>query len=102
MIDRWGSGYFEVSKDGLMTVAPQQERGAAIAILDVVREAVAQGLATPLLIRFQDLVRDRVEMLNGAFNRAIAEHRYQGVYSGVFPIKVNQMREVVEEILAAG
>jgi arginine decarboxylase len=66
------------------------------------REAQSLNLQTPLLIRFQDLLRHRVEALNAAFNNAIAEQNYGGVYRGVFPIKVNQLREVVEEILDAG
>ncbi|HVR40168.1 MAG TPA: biosynthetic arginine decarboxylase [Thermoanaerobaculia bacterium] len=102
MIDRWGAGYFGVNGSGDMTVAPLQSKGAAIPILDVVREARAQNLDTPLLIRFQDLLRHRVEMINGSFTRAIAEQNYRGVYRGVFPLKVNQLREVVEEILDAG
>lgn len=102
LIDRWGGGYFHVNDQGLMTVEPLQESGGKIPILDVVQEALAQGLQTPMLIRFQDLLRHRVEKLNGAFNSAIAEHNYTGSYRGVFPIKVNQLREVVEEILDAG
>ncbi|HVR42899.1 MAG TPA: biosynthetic arginine decarboxylase [Thermoanaerobaculia bacterium] len=101
-IDRWGSGYFSVDPAGNLTVAPLQENGPAIPIPDVVREAIAQGLKTPLLLRFQDLLRHRVDKINRAFGRAIAENRYQGEYRGVFPIKVNQLREVVEEILDAG
>jgi len=102
MIDRWGAGYFSVDDKGRMTVAPLQDQGTRIALLDVVREAQDQGLRAPILIRFQDLLRHRVEGLNGAFNRAITEARYGGAYRGVFPIKVNQLREVVEEILDAG
>ena len=102
MIDRWGGGYFDVSSEGEMTVAPLQEKAIAIPILDVVREAQSLNLSTPLLIRFQDLLRHRVEGLNHAFNRAIADNGYKGSYRGVFPIKVNQLREVVEEILDAG
>jgi arginine decarboxylase len=103
MVDRWGAGYFDVNANGDMVVAPLQENGAAIPIIEVVREAKERlSLSTPLLVRFQDLLRHRVEMLNGAFNRAIAEHSYRGNYRGVFPIKVNQLREVVEEILDAG
>ena len=102
MIDRWGGGYFGVNGDGKLSVAPLQEAGVTIPILDVLKEAQALNLAAPLLIRFQDLLRHRVETLNNAFNRAIAEQNYQGVYRGVFPIKVNQLREVVEEILDAG
>ncbi|AUX41376.1 arginine decarboxylase [Sorangium cellulosum] len=102
MIDRWGRGYFDVSADGNLTVAPLQERGSKIAIRDVVDAALEQGLRTPLLIRFQDLLHHRVRALNEAFNRAIAESKFRGTYRGVFPIKVNQLREVVEEILDAG
>ncbi|MEO8380419.1 MAG: biosynthetic arginine decarboxylase [Acidobacteriota bacterium] len=102
MIDRWGGGYFDVDAEGQMTVAPLQTNGISVPIIDVLREAQGLNLAAPLLIRFQDLLRHRVEMLNHAFNGAIAEHHYQGQYRGVFPIKVNQLREVVEEILDAG
>ena len=102
MIDRWGGGYFDVNADGNLTVAPLQERGIAIPIIDVLREAQGLKLQAPLLVRFQDLLRHRVEGLNSAFNTAIAEQGYRGTYRGVFPIKVNQLREVVEEILDAG
>lgn len=76
--------------------------GASIEILDVVQEALQRGMRLPLLIRFQDLLRHRVERINQAFATAIGENKYQGRYMGVFPIKVNQLREVVEEILDAG
>ncbi|MFT3766125.1 MAG: biosynthetic arginine decarboxylase [Minicystis sp.] len=102
LIDRWGSGYFDVRADGAVTIAPLQERGRKIALRDVVEGALEQGLRTPLLIRFQDLLHHRVRALNEAFNNAIAEHKFRGTYRGVFPIKVNQLREVVEEILEAG
>lgn len=102
MIDRWGAGYFDVAPDGQMTVAPLQAKGIAVPIIDVVREAQTMNLTTPILIRFQDLLRHRVEMLNRSFVRAIADHNYRGAYRAVFPIKVNQLREVVEEILDAG
>lgn len=102
MIDRWGAGYFGVNGNGDLTVSPLQENGIAIPIVDALREAQALNLNAPILIRFQDLLRHRVETLNNAFAKAIAEHNYHGRYRGVFPIKVNQLREVVEEILDAG
>ncbi len=103
LLDRWGGGHFNVSTDGRITVSPVPNRGGSIAILDVVEEATrVEGLKTPLMIRFQDMLHHRVRVLNEAFNRAIAESKYRGVYRGVFPIKVNQLREVVEEILEAG
>ncbi len=102
MIDRWGRGYFDVSPEGNITVAPLQDRGRKISLLDVVEQAREQGLRAPLLIRCQDLLHHRVRTLNEAFLRAIAELKFRGTYRGVFPIKVNQLREVVEEILEAG
>jgi arginine decarboxylase len=102
LIDRWGAGYFGVNEAGNLTIAPLQERGSKIAIKEVVEASLEQGLKAPLLIRFQDLLHHRVRALNVAFNTAIAENKFRGTYRGVFPIKVNQLREVVEEILEAG
>lgn len=102
MIDRWGAGYFGVNEIGDITVSPLQEHGRAISIRKALDEAISQGLRAPMLIRFQDLLRHRVEMLNGSFQRAIREMNFRGEYRGVFPIKVNQLREVVEEIIDAG
>ncbi len=76
--------------------------GRNIALKDVIDEAVDMGLKAPFVIRFQDLLRHRVQQLNQLFRKAIAEEEYDGRYRGVFPIKVNQLREVVEEIVDAG
>ncbi len=102
LIDRWGNGYFDVNAAGSLTIAPLQERGQKISIREVVAAAREQGLHTPLLIRFQDLLHHRVRALNEAFMTAVADNKFRGTYRGVFPIKVNQLREVVEEILEAG
>lgn len=101
-IDRWGLNYFSVNDEGKMTVAPVEDRGATIKIIDVVEEAQSRGLRLPLIIRFQDLLRHRVGRINEAFAQAIAEFKYGNRYMGVYPIKVNQLREVVEEITDAG
>jgi len=101
-VQRWGAGYFDISETGRVTAKPLQENGASVDITDVVEEAKARGLKFPVLIRFQDILRNRVESINTAFRNAITEFNYQGRYRGVFPIKVNQLREVVEEILDAG
>ena len=101
-IDRWGAGYFDVNADGNVVVTPLREKGAAIEISDIIEEARERKLQFPLLIRFQDILRDRVAHLNNAFRNSITEFQYKGSYRGVFPIKVNQLREVVEEILDAG
>ena len=101
-IQRWGSRYFDINEAGHVVAMPLQDAGAAVDINDVIEEAKARGLKFPLLIRFQDILRHRVEALNLAFRNSIKEFNYQGSYRGVFPIKVNQLREVVEEILDAG
>src|SRR5579863_4053523 len=101
-IQSWGAKYFDINEAGRVVATPQQETGAAVDINDVIDEAKARGLKFPLLIRFQDILRHRVESINLAFRNSIAEFNYHGAYRGVFPIKVNQLREVVEEILDAG
>ena len=101
-IDRWGAGYFSINTAGNCQVTPLQSGGAAIDVMAVVQEAREQGLGFPLVIRFQDLLRHRVQTICKAFEGAIAEAGYHKPYRGVFPIKVNQLREVVEEILDAG
>lgn len=101
-IDRWGARYYDINEAGHVVATPLQETGAAVDITDVIEEAKGRGLKFPLLIRFQDILRHRVESINQAFRNSIAEFNYQGKYRGVFPIKVNQLREVVEEILDAG
>src|SRR5499427_913080 len=101
-VDGWGGGYFTVNPTGNVVVRPLQENGGTIDILEVVNEARNRGLSFPLVIRFQDLLRHRVESINRAFQEAITEFGYKGQYRGVFPIKVNQLREVIEEIVDAG
>ena len=101
-IPRWGAQYFDLNDAGHVIARPLQEAGAAVDLTDVIEEARGRGLKFPLLIRFQDILRHRVAALHQAFQNAIAECHFQGRYRGVFPIKVNQLREVVEEILDAG
>lgn len=101
-IDRWGAKYFDINEAGHVVARPVQDAGATVDLSDVIEEARARGLKFPLLIRFQDILRHRVESINAAFRNSIAEFNYTGCYRGVFPIKVNQLREVVEEILDAG
>src|ERR1700757_2194298 len=101
-VDGWGDGYFTVNPTGNVVVRPLQENGGRIDIVEVVNEARNRGLSFPLVIRFQDLLRHRVESVNRAFQEAITEFGYKNAYRGVFPIKVNQLREVIEEIVDAG
>lgn len=101
-IENWGDQYFSINPSGNLTVHPRRGDGPGIDLMSVVNEIRSQGLQMPVLIRFQDIIRHRVVSLNEAFRKSIAEYNYKGRYQGVYPIKVNQMREVVEEILDAG
>src|SRR3954447_24025605 len=101
-VHRWGAKYFDINETGRVVAKPLRDAGAVVDLTDVIEEAKARGLKFPLLIRFQDILRNRVESINLAFRNSITEYNYQGSYRGVFPIKVNQLREVVEEILDAG
>src|SRR5436189_3025723 len=101
-VEGWGTGYYSINADGNVIAKPLQENGGNIDILEVVNEARSRGLPFPLVIRFQDLLRHRVESINRVFQDAIKEFGYRNQYRGVFPIKVNQLREVIEEIVDAG
>jgi arginine decarboxylase len=101
-VDRWGNGYFTVNRKGNIVVLPTRSNEQKIDLMEIVAEAQERKLDFPLTVRFHDLLRDRVETINKAFAEAIETMGYGNVYRGVFPIKVNQLREVVEEILDAG
>jgi arginine decarboxylase len=101
-VDRWGEGYFTVNRKGDMVVLPNRSSDQKIDLMEIVAEAKRRKLGFPVTVRFHDLLRDRVETINKAFADAIETMGYRNVYRGVFPIKVNQLREVVEEILDAG
>jgi arginine decarboxylase len=101
-IDRWGTGYFSINDRGNIQIFPNQNPATPIDIMEVIAAAREEGLGFPLVLRFQDLLRHRVETINKAFHSAMEEFAYKNVYRGVFPIKVNQLREVVEEIMDSG
>src|SRR5437660_2268966 len=101
-VDRWGDGYFTINSSGNVEARPLQEDGCSIDILEVVNVSRSRSRGFPLVIRFQDLLRHRVESVNRAFQTAMSEFGYRNEYRGVFPIKVNQLREVIEEIVDAG
>jgi arginine decarboxylase len=101
-IENWGDQYFSINPAGNLTVHPKRGEGPGIDLMSVIEEVKAQNVALPVVIRFQDIIRHRVVSLNEAFRKSIAEFGYKGVYRGVYPVKVNQMREVVEEIVDAG
>jgi arginine decarboxylase len=97
----WGAGYFGINDKGNVTVHADGN-GHSMDLKELVEEVRRRGIPLPLLIRFTDVLRSRVVHLNESFRRAIAEHSYRGTYKGVYPIKVNQHRYVVEEIVQFG
>ena len=101
-LDRWGEPYFAVNGRGHVMVQPRGERGGALDLVDLVRELQGRELSLPLLIRFDDILEDRLERLHAAFERAIAQYGYGGRYQGVFPVKCNQQRHVVEQLVESG
>lgn len=101
-IANWGSGYFTINSKGHLALQPYGKAGPSIDIMDVVEDIREKKLGFPCVIRFQDVLRSRVVAINESFRKAISDHGYRAQYFGVYPIKVNQMREVVEEILDAG
>lgn len=101
-INRWGANYFGINEDGHATAYPLQESGGSVDMMDIVEEVKSRGLKFPMLIRFQDILKHRVASINQSFQLAIKECDYKNTYRGVFPIKVNQLREVVEEIMEGG
>ncbi len=98
----WGAGFFSVNERGHVVVHPMGQPGPVIDLMDVVEDIRERKIGFPCVVRFQDVLRARVKQINEAFGKAIAEMGYGARYYGVYPIKVNQMREVVEEILDAG
>ncbi len=98
----WSDGFFHVNDSGHMAVRPLEDKSLSIDIMDVVADLRQRGVKFPALLRFQDVLRARVQRLNHAFADAIKEAGYQSEYRSVYPIKVNQMHEVVEEVLDAG
>jgi arginine decarboxylase len=101
-VANWGAGFFTVNEKGRVEVRPNGNGGPGIDLLDLVGDLERRGLRAPLLVRFSDILKSRVAGMCGAFGKAIDEYGYKGRYRGVYPIKVNQQRHVVEEIIEYG
>jgi arginine decarboxylase len=101
-MDVWSDGFFSVNEKGHVAAKPVSEGELSIDVTDVITAALAEGSTLPLLIRFQDIISSRVRRLNRKFRDAIAEASYDGEYRSIYPIKVNQLHEVVAEVLEAG
>lgn len=101
-IREWGNSYFHITEAGNVSVTPSAQEGCAIDLKALVDEVRQRGVGLPLLLRFSDILRRRIDELNQAFQNAMKEYGYQGVYRGVYPIKVNQEHKVVEEVVRFG
>jgi len=98
----WGKGYFSVSEQGHVLVHAEKDPARAIDLKQLVDTLVLRGISLPILIRFAEILKHRLGELHDAFDTAIREHKYNGAYCCVYPIKVNQQRQVVEEVLEFG
>ena len=101
-ITRWGKGYFSVNELGHVSVHPTRSPDEAIDLKLLIDRLAARGIQTPVLIRFADILKDRLTAIRDAFAKAIEEHDYRGQYRCLFPIKVNQQRQVIEEVMQLG
>jgi arginine decarboxylase len=101
-VSRWGNGYFSVSPNGHLQVHPTKDAQSSIDLKELVDRLQLRGISLPVLIRFTDILKHRLGDIYTAFQGAIAQNQYQGDYRCVYPIKVNQQRQVVEEVLNFG
>ncbi|MDY6284523.1 MAG: arginine decarboxylase, partial [Fibrobacter sp.] len=98
----WGINYFDINEEGHATVSPLRDKGPAIDLYKLVQELDLRDMPTPLLVRFPDILDMRIEKINECFNKSIQEYGYKGSFYDVFPIKVNQQRAVLEEVVRHG
>ena len=101
-LEGWGVGYFDINEKGHVMVLPTKEADRSLDLFELAMDLEAQGVGLPLLLRFSDILRTRIETLSERFEAAIEEFEYDGGYTTVYPIKVNQQRHVIEEIVAFG
>ncbi len=101
-IHGWGIKYFAINEKGNVTVRPRRNSGPSIDVKELVDDLLLRDVPLPMLLRFSDIIGDRIEMICGCFDRAAQEYDYEGSYFSVYPIKVNQQRHVVEEVVRYG
>jgi arginine decarboxylase len=102
-IKNWGAGYFSISDKGEVLVNPYKDNDlAAISIMDIISGVCERGLDMPVLLRFENLLDSQISYLNNSFSEAMKKLNYKGEYRGVYPIKVNQQQQVIEEVTKFG
>jgi arginine decarboxylase len=98
----WGAGYFGINEKGNITVRPRRTAGPAVDLKELIDDLILKDLALPILVRFSDIIGDRIGQISQCFKTAAQEYGFEGRYFGVYPIKVNQQKHVVEEIVRYG
>ncbi|MGL5035705.1 MAG: biosynthetic arginine decarboxylase, partial [Microcystaceae cyanobacterium] len=101
-IDGWGDPYFSINSAGHVTVSPQGDHGGSLDLYELVEGLRQRNIGLPLLLRFSDILADRINRLNAAFARGIARYKYPNSYRGVYPIKCNQHKHIVESLVRYG
>lgn len=101
-LDRWGDRYFSINKEGHISVKPQGPEGENLDLMELVKELEGRNLKLPLIIRFDDILKDRLQEIHNAFTQAIKQYEYKGRYLGVFPVKCNQQHHVIKELMSCG
>ena len=98
-VGRWSNGYFSINAEGHVVVHPDRNEDRSIDLKTLVDQLSRRGVDLPLLIRFDDVLTDRLRQIQQSFQTAIDDHDYQSKYQCIYPIKVNQQRQVVERVL---
>lgn len=101
-INNWGNGYFRVNTQGNVCITPNGSNGPSLDLHELTQDLLERGIRVPIMIRFPDIIKSRVELLHNCFQTAFADHGYKGDYCGVYPIKVNQQRHLVQELVRFG
>lgn len=101
-IERWGNGFFSFNKNGDLTVRPTRNDAQILDVKNVIDTLASKKINFPILFRFPQILEAQIKALNGAFSNSISEYKYNSTYQGVFPMKVNQRKEVIEEIVKSG
>lgn len=102
-VNAWSQGYFKVTEDGYLAVQLKNNQGQVpVKLCDIVEGLHDRGMSLPILLRFSDLLGDRIRLVNEAFQRAITDYNYEGAYRGVYPIKVNQQQQAIQDVVDFG
>ncbi|MFQ5629721.1 MAG: biosynthetic arginine decarboxylase, partial [bacterium] len=101
-VEAWGNGFFRINPKGHVEVLPKRDEMAAIDLKILIDEVQTRGIQLPILLRFSDILHERIRELHNSFENAMQEYKYKSHHRGVYPIKVNQQRHVVESIVKVG